>query len=71
WAEITRRIFEYAGFKDLTVTDQTTADYFKDKPEAAPRPLQSSLDLAKIKSTGLKLVDWQEALKSYVLKELE
>lgn len=71
WAEITRNIFEYAGFKDLTVTDQTTADYFKDKPEAAPRPLQSSLDLAKIKSTGLKLVDWQEALKAYVLKELE
>lgn len=66
WAEITRAIFAALGRKDLTVTDATTAEYFKDKPQAAPRPLESELDLAKIKAAGLKPADWRVELKKYV-----
>ncbi len=70
WAEVTREIFNHAGF-DLTVTDTTTAEYFKDKPNAAPRPLNSVFDLSKIKATGLELKDWREGLREYVKKEME
>lgn len=71
WAEITRTIFSELGRGDLSVADTTTAEYFASKPEAAPRPLQSTLDLNKIKATGLHLRDWQQDLADYVRKETE
>lgn len=71
WAEITRTIFKLAGYDNLTVTDQTTADYFKDKPGSAPRPLQSTLALAKLQATGFTSNDWQSDLQSYITKELD
>lgn len=70
WAEITRIIFKDAGWEDLAVTDTTTAEYFADKPDAAKRPLQSTLSLDKIKATGFKPTDWREDLMQYVKKEL-
>lgn len=69
WADFTRAIFAEAGF-NLRVTDTTTEDYFKKKPESAPRPLNSVLDLTKIESAGFKPSDWQEELKKYIKKEL-
>ncbi len=69
WADITRQIFADAGF-NLKVTDVTTEEYFADKPEAAKRPLQSTLSLDKIEATGFKPVDWREDLQKYVDKEL-
>ncbi len=69
WADITRTVFEYAGF-DLKVTDTTTAEYFADKPEAAKRPLQSTLSLDKIEATGFKPTGWREDLKKYIAKGL-
>jgi dTDP-4-dehydrorhamnose 3,5-epimerase/reductase len=66
WADITRQIFTLLGRDDLTVTNTTTEDYFKGKEGIAPRPLQSSLDLTKIQSTGFKSTDWQENLKKYI-----
>lgn len=68
WADVTRAIFELAGY-DLAVTDSTTAEYFKDKPEAAPRPLQSALDLSKLEATGFTPRDWREDLQAYIAKE--
>jgi dTDP-4-dehydrorhamnose reductase len=69
WADITREIFKLAGFSQ-TVTNTTTAEYYAGKENIAPRPLKSSLDLTKIKSTGLKLNDWQTDLANYIKKEL-
>lgn len=65
WAEITRVIFEKAGF-DLVVTDTTTAEYFAGKPGIAPRPLQSTLDLSKLEAIGFKPRDWREGLDAYL-----
>lgn len=70
WADVTRQIFQDAGF-DLKVTDTTTAEYFADKPEAAQRPLQSTLSLDKIEATGFQPTDWREDLKKYIDKEME
>lgn len=70
WAEVTREIFRAAGRTDLTVTDITTEEYYAGKEGIAPRPLQSTLDLGKIKATGLSLPDWREDLEKYIQKEL-
>jgi dTDP-4-dehydrorhamnose 3,5-epimerase len=69
WADITRKIYELAG-KDNTVTNTTTAEYFAGKTGIATRPLKSTLELSKIKSTGFSPPDWLEDLKTYINKEL-
>lgn len=70
WADITREIYKLAGKSDLAVTNTTTEAYFADKPGIAPRPLQSTLDLAKIQATGFTSTDWRNELKAYVQKEM-
>lgn len=73
WADITRQIFKDLGRDDLTVTGTTTDDYFAGKiaqgVAIAPRPLQSAMDLSKLKATGLELRDWQDDLVRYIQKE--
>lgn len=69
WAEFTRAIFKQAGI-NLKVTDTTTADYFKGKPNIAPRPLNSTFDLGKMEGAGFKFRDWQADLAQYINKEL-
>lgn len=71
WADITRIIFEEAGFKDLSVSDITTKEYFAGKENIAPRPLESAFDLSKIEGTGFVLTDWREDLNNYIEKELQ
>lgn len=70
WADITRAIFETANYTS-NVVDTTTEAYFADKPEAAPRPLHSTLSLDKIQSTGFNSTDWRHDLAIYIAKEKE
>jgi dTDP-4-dehydrorhamnose 3,5-epimerase len=70
WADITRAIFETAQY-DAQVTDTTTEEYFANKPETAPRPLNSTLKLDKLQTTGFASIDWREDLAHYVAKEKE
>lgn len=69
WADITRLIFKELGRDDLTVTNTTTEEYFKSKPLVAPRPLQSELDLSKLKATGFAMRDWHDELAEYIKAE--
>ncbi|GAA1758268.1 sugar nucleotide-binding protein [Nocardioides hankookensis] len=66
WAEITRAIFRLAGRDEADVTSTTTAEYFADKPEASPRPLNSAMSLAKIEATGFVPEDASVALERYL-----
>lgn len=66
WADITREIFILLNREDLTVTNTTTAEYFAGKEGIAPRPLQSTLSLDKIHSTGFVSTNWQEQLEDYI-----
>lgn len=70
WADITRTIFQEAGYGDLTVTDTTTAEYFMGKTGIAPRPLQSTLALTKIHASGFESRGWKDDLRNYIKKEL-
>ncbi|GEL24107.1 hypothetical protein PSU4_30610 [Pseudonocardia sulfidoxydans NBRC 16205] len=66
WAEVARAVFAAAGRDDLAVTDTTTAEYFAGKPDAAPRPLNSVLDLGKAQAAGVATPDWRTQLAGYV-----
>ena len=65
WAGLTRAVYKLAGLPN-TVTDTSTQEYFKDKPQAATRPPNSTFDLAKIQATGFSPTDWQQDLAQYV-----
>jgi dTDP-4-dehydrorhamnose reductase len=69
WADVTRTIFKELGRDDLTVTDTTTEEYFKSRPNVAPRPLKSYFDLSKIKDSGFALTDWRDELHDYIQAE--
>jgi len=65
WADVARAV--YAQLRpDLAVGDTTTAEYFADKPDAAPRPLNSVLDLSKATAAGVTFPDWRDRLEGYV-----
>jgi dTDP-4-dehydrorhamnose reductase/dTDP-4-dehydrorhamnose 3,5-epimerase len=69
WADIAKAVYELSDKQETDVTPVSTAEYFKDKPEAAPRPLQSTLNLDKIKATGFIPRDWHKALQLYLEKK--
>lgn len=65
WTDIAKRVYELAGHDENEVTGVTTAAYYEGKAGIAPRPLQSTLDLSKIKATGFTPRDWHDALEVY------
>ena len=65
WADFARAIFSRAGLAS-TVTDITTAAYQAGASGVAPRPLGSTLDLAKIERTGFTPRDWRDSLADYL-----
>lgn len=69
WADITRQIFDMAGYQELTVTDITTSEYYLDKINIAPRPLQSTMSLEKLQNTNFQSEDWQKNLQHYIDKQ--
>lgn len=69
WSDIARQVYTDAGFSDLEVGDTTAEEYFAGKV-SSPRPINSALNLNKLKSTGYNPKDWRENLKEYISKEL-
>lgn len=68
WADIAADVYEYTGHNRNAVTGVSTEQYYSGKTDISPRPLQSTLNLDKIKSTGFVPRDWKESLKEYLLK---
>lgn len=69
WATIAKEVYALSGKDRDDVTPVTTSQYYEDKEGLATRPLNSTLDLTKITSTGFSPRDWREALKDYLTKE--
>jgi dTDP-4-dehydrorhamnose reductase/dTDP-4-dehydrorhamnose 3,5-epimerase len=65
WADIAKIVYEKSGQSAEDVTGVSTTEYYQDKDGIAPRPLQSTLTLDKIKATGFTPRDWREALDEY------
>lgn len=69
WSDIAKRVYRLSGKSSSDITPVSTVEYFKDKSNIAPRPLQSTLNLAKIEATGFSPRKWEDALEEYVRKE--
>jgi dTDP-4-dehydrorhamnose reductase len=68
WADIAGLVYELTGHDNADVTGVTTVQYYEGKEGIAPRPLQSTLSLDKIKATGFEPRDWRQALTEYLKK---
>ena len=66
WYEIAADVFEYAGYDRNRVHPVSTEEYAADKPGFAPRPLNSDMDLVKLRQTGFNPVDYTDMLKEYI-----
>ena len=66
WADLATVVYEARGRRADDVRRVSTAEYFVDKPQAAPRPLNGVLDLSKITATGFRPRDWRHALAEYL-----
>ena len=66
WADIAEEVFEKSGASRDDVTPVTTEQYYEGKDGIAPRPLQSTLNLDKIRGTGFVPRDWEVALNEYL-----
>ncbi|MFZ3009925.1 MAG: bifunctional dTDP-4-dehydrorhamnose 3,5-epimerase family protein/NAD(P)-dependent oxidoreductase [Candidatus Microsaccharimonas sp.] len=68
WSELATLVYDLTGHNGSDVTGVTTKEYYQGKEGIAPRPLQSTLNLDKIKATGFTPRDWREALTDYLKK---
>ncbi len=66
WADIAAKVYELTGHDPKDVTGVSTEEYYAGKTGIAPRPLQSALDLTKIKSTGFEPRPWEGVLVEYL-----
>ncbi len=66
WADIAKLVYEQSGKSADDVTPVTTEEYYAGKEDIAPRPLQSTLNLDKIKATGFVPREWKQALQEYL-----
>lgn len=69
WAEIAAAVYELSGKSREDITPVTTEQYYKGKEDIAPRPLQSTLNLDKIKATGFTPREWRQALQEYLKQQ--
>lgn len=65
WADIAADVYELSGRPRSAVAGVSTEEYFKGKA-AAPRPLNSVLDLTKIKNSGFKPRLARDVLEAYL-----
>lgn len=67
WADIASLVYELLGKGKNCITGVSTKEYYANKDNIANRPLQSTLNLDKIKATGFIPQDWRESLKNYLI----
>jgi dTDP-4-dehydrorhamnose 3,5-epimerase len=66
WADVARSVFAMLGHDARRVAGTSTAAYFAGKDGVAPRPLRSTLDLSRIRSTGFVPAEQDAALAAYL-----
>jgi dTDP-4-dehydrorhamnose 3,5-epimerase len=66
WAEIAKEVFKAVGADSSEVTEVSTAEYYAEKENIAPRPLMSVLDTSKIEATGFTAPYWKTRLSQYL-----
>ncbi|MDO4967635.1 MAG: dTDP-4-dehydrorhamnose reductase [Candidatus Saccharibacteria bacterium] len=71
WFDFTKEIFKQVGLS-TKVNPTSTEEYMKNANKTvAKRPLNSKMSKEKLKSAGIVVPDWKDALKRYLIKEGE
>ena len=71
WFDFTKEIFKQVGLS-TKVLPTSTEEYMKNANKTvAKRPLNSKMSKEKLKSAGIVVPDWKDALKRYLIKEGE
>lgn len=66
-AEVARLVFDRANGNGDAVVPVTTAEYYAGaEGPIAPRPANSTLDLAKVEAAGFAPADWRGSLDAYM-----
>jgi dTDP-4-dehydrorhamnose 3,5-epimerase/reductase len=68
WADIAKKVYALSGKSSDSVSPVSTEEYYKYREGIAPRPLQSTLNLDKIKAAGFVPRDWEQALADYLTR---
>lgn len=66
WADIAKEVYSLTNQDSSRVSGISTEQYYEGKEGIAPRPLQSTLSLDKIKTTGFEPREWKQALREYL-----
>ena len=66
WADIAKEVYSLTNQDPTRVSGINTEQYYEGKEGIAPRPLQSTLSLDKIKTTGFEPREWKQALREYL-----
>ncbi|WP_454811329.1 sugar nucleotide-binding protein [Paenarthrobacter nitroguajacolicus] len=66
WAAVAAKVFQLVGEDGQGINGVSTEEYFRHK-SAAPRPLNSTLDLGKITETGYSAVDSDVRMQNYLV----
>ncbi|WP_204263650.1 sugar nucleotide-binding protein [Geodermatophilus normandii] len=66
WADVAEVVFAARGRDPRDVRRVSTAEYSAGKPDLAPRPLNSVLDLAKLEATGFRPREWRTAVQAHL-----
>ncbi len=70
WKQFAEKVFELTGHDPERIGSQSTLDFIDAKSTqgvlVSPRPLQSTLNIAKIQNAGFTPRPWDEALEEYL-----
>ncbi|MCF6509433.1 NAD-dependent epimerase/dehydratase family protein [Blastococcus sp. MG754426] len=66
WADVAALVFTARGRSADDVVRVSTAEYFAGRTGVAPRPLNSVLDLTRIRSTGFRPERWRDGLAQHL-----
>lgn len=70
WRQFAQKVYEYTGNDPVRVDSQSTDDFIAGKVkqgvDVSPRPLQSTLNIDKIRNAGFAPRRWDTALREYL-----
>jgi dTDP-4-dehydrorhamnose reductase len=66
WADFAAAVLEGTGCKVRPISSE---EYARDRPNVAPRPSNSALDLSALEAVGITTRDWRVALAEYLAAE--
>lgn len=66
WAQVARWVYKDSGHDPQRVSAVSTAEYFHDKPQAAPRPANAALNITAAQNLSIDLPDARDRLHRIV-----